>query len=329
MFKIIVEKSPKSQIIMPRFLANFIPSKFFNLFSGSSSDNDNVHENVDGISIENIVNGIKNRKYDHIIFMCGAGISTSAGIPDFRSPKTGLFHQLEKYNLPYPEAVFDVQFFSSNPKPFYHLAKNLLPDKFKATPCHYFMRLIHDKNQMLRLYTQNIDSLERIAGIPADKLVEAHGSFHTGHCINKECRKEYSFESMKKIVLDNDREDNVVYCEDCGSYVKPDIIFYGEVLPERFYRLYQRDFINCDLLIIMGTSLTVQPFASLVELVGPHIPRLMINKTRPSSGHFSRNNRDVFIKSETDSACLELAEKLGWRDELEKLINSDDSDNKT
>ena len=212
------------------------------------------------------------------------------------------------------------------------------------------MRLIHDKNQMLRLYTQNIDSLERIAGIPADKLVEAHGSFHTGHCINKECRKEYSFESMKsmsfnnfcnvinvcytgyfflEIVLDNDREDNVVYCEDCGSYVKPDIIFYGEVLPERFYRLYQRDFINCDLLIIMGTSLTVQPFASLVELVGPHIPRLMINKTRPSSDHFSRNNRDVFIKSETDSACLELAEKLGWRDELEKLINSDDSDNKT
>lgn len=76
MFKIIVEKSPKSQIIMPKFLANFIPSKFFNLFSGSSSDNDNVHENVDGISIENIVNGIKNRKYDHIIFMCGAGIST-------------------------------------------------------------------------------------------------------------------------------------------------------------------------------------------------------------------------------------------------------------
>ena len=65
------------------------------------------------------------------------------------------------------------------------------------------MRLIHDKNQMLRLYTQNIDSLERIAGIPADKLVEAHGSFHTGHCINKECRKEYSFESMKSMRFNN------------------------------------------------------------------------------------------------------------------------------
>ncbi|OTF73375.1 NAD-dependent protein deacetylase sirtuin-2-like protein [Euroglyphus maynei] len=259
--------------------------------------------------------------------MCGAGISTSVGIPDFRSPKTGLFHQLEKYNLPYPEAVFDLSFFNSNPKPFYHLAKNLLPENFKPTPCHYFMRLIHDKNLMLRTYTQNIDSLERIAGITADKLVEAHGSFHTGHCINEECRKEYSFEFMKKIVLDKDREDNVVYCEDCGSYVKPDIIFYGELLPDRFYRLYQRDFINCDLLIVMGTSLTVQPFASLVELVGKHIPRVMINKTRPN-GHIFHRKRDVFIKSETDSACLELAEKLGWRDELEKLINPDDDSDK-
>ena len=128
--------------------------------------------------------------------------------------------------------------------------------------------------------------------------------------------------------MEEDREDNVVYCENCGSYVKPDIIFYGEMLPDRFYRLYQRDFVNCDLLIIMGTSLTVQPFASLVELVGPHVPRVMINKTRPSRDHFSRKDRDIFIKSETDSACLELAEKLGWRDELEKLINSDESDNK-
>lgn len=65
------------------------------------------------------------------------------------------------------------------------------------------MRLIQDKNLMLRAYTQNIDSLERIAGISADKLVEAHGSFHTGHCMNKECRKEYSLDWMKSMSFNN------------------------------------------------------------------------------------------------------------------------------
>lgn len=124
--KILLFNSLASNKIMSRLLSKFKSSKFLHFISGSGHDDD-----VDGLSIENIVNGIKNHKYDHIIFMCGAGISTcmfkfvlsgwivfiyififiAAGIPDFRSPKTGLFSQLEKYNLPYPEAVFDVSFF--------------------------------------------------------------------------------------------------------------------------------------------------------------------------------------------------------------------------
>lgn len=124
--------------------------------------------------------------------------SIAAGIPDFRSPDTGLFSQLEKYNLPYPEAVFDIGFFQKNPKPFFHLARELFPGNFAPTPCHYFMKLIHDKGLLLRLYTQNIDSLERIAGVPGDKLIESHGTFHTAHCTNKRCKRGYSLEWMKR-----------------------------------------------------------------------------------------------------------------------------------
>lgn len=75
------------------------------------------------------------------------------------------------------------------------LAKELYPGSFKPTICHYFIRLLEEKGMLLRHYTQNIDTLERVAGISGEKLVEAHGTFHTGHCL--ECRKEYPLEYMK------------------------------------------------------------------------------------------------------------------------------------
>lgn len=290
-------------------------------------------------TIEAVADYIKSGKCRKVIFMVGAGISTSAGIPDFRSPDTGLFSQLEKYNLPYPEAIFDIGFFQKNPKPFFHLARELFPGNFDPTPCHYFMRLLHDKGQLLRLYTQNIDSLERIAGVPDEKLLEAHGTFNTAHCTNKRCRKAYSLEWMKKIVLPKDRKDNVARCDSCGSYVKPDIIFYGEMLPDRFYSLIEHDFPQCDLLIVMGTSLTVQPFASLVDMVGGSVPRLLINLTEPEGGgnllskfipglaggssfnfKSKSNVRNVFLRSDADSGCRKLAQLLGWEDDLQKLI---------
>ncbi|KAF9347947.1 NAD-dependent protein deacetylase sirtuin-2, partial [Mortierella sp. AD094] len=67
----------------------------------------------------------------NIIVMTGAGISTAAGIKDFRSPGTGLYDDLEKYNLPFPEAVFDLEFFKETPLPFYHLAKHLYPGQYE------------------------------------------------------------------------------------------------------------------------------------------------------------------------------------------------------
>lgn len=109
----------------------------------------------------------------------GAGISTSAGIPDFRSPDTGLYANLARLNLPYPEAVFDIAFFRNNPEPFYALAQELYPGKFRPTITHSFTHLLHQKGLLLKLFTQNIDCLEREAGVPGDKIIEAHGSFAT------------------------------------------------------------------------------------------------------------------------------------------------------
>ncbi|KAF3848061.1 hypothetical protein F7725_021089 [Dissostichus mawsoni] len=86
--------------------------------------------------------------------MVGAGISTSAGIPDFRSPGTGLYANLQKYNLPYPEAIFQIDYFKKHPEPFFALARELYPGQFKPTICHYFMKLLKDKGHLRRCYSQ-------------------------------------------------------------------------------------------------------------------------------------------------------------------------------
>ena len=295
---------------------------------GSDGDDDQKHPSIlTSVDFDGIIEYIKEGKSKNIITMAGAGISTSAGIPDFRSPGTGLYDNLQKYELPNPTAIFDIRFFQQNPKPFYTLAKELYPGKFEPTASHYFIKLLEKKDLLLRHYTQNIDTLERVAGIGDDVIVEAHGAFHKGHCIK--CRKEYSQEWIKEIIF----KDEVPTCE-CGGFVKPDIVFFGENLPERFFKCMQTDFGKCDLLIILGTSLVVQPFASLIDRVGPNCPRLLINMEK--AGVSSRldqvlgggglqidnpgNYRDVAWLGDCDQGCRELAEGLGWGEELEEML---------
>lgn len=84
-----------------------------------------------------------------------------------------------------------------NPKPFFTLSKELMPENYRPTISHYFQRLLVEKGLVSKIYTQNIDALESVADIPEDKVINAHGSFKIGHCLA--CRKEYSFEWMKSI----------------------------------------------------------------------------------------------------------------------------------
>ncbi|TSP46816.1 NAD-dependent protein deacetylase sirtuin-2 [Bagarius yarrelli] len=163
---------------------------------------------LDELSLDGVARYIQSGKCKNIICMVGAGISTSAGIPDFRSPGTGLYSNLQKYNLPYPEAIFQIDYFKNHPEPFFALARELYPGQFK-----------------------NIDTLERVAGLEGEDLIEAHGTFHTSHCVSFLCRKEYSMEWMKDKIFAED----IPKCESCNSLVKPDIVFFGENLPARFF----------------------------------------------------------------------------------------------
>ena len=208
--------------------------------------------------------------------------------------------------------MFDISFFRNNPLPFYTLAHELYPGKHRPTVSHSFIRLLSDKGLLLKLFTQNIDCLDRKAGVPDDKIVEAHGSFATHHCI--ECKASYPDDLMKETM----RRCDVPHCltPQCNGLVKPDIVFFGEALPENFHR--NRALPGAaDLCIVMGTSLTVQPFASLPGFCSEGVPRLLINLERV--GGLGSRADDVLLLEDCDSGVRKLAAALGWEEELEAL----------
>lgn len=263
-----------------------------------------------GRTIEAVAEYIKSGRCKKIVVMTGAGISTSAGIPDFRSPDTGLYANLARLNLPYAEAVFDISYFREHPEPFYTLAHELYPGKYRPTITHSFIRLLHDKGLLLKLFTQNIDCLEREAGVPGDKIVEAHGSFAKQSCI--ECKTYFPDDEIRQHV----RDKTIPLCHKCNGLVKPEIVFFGEQLPSDFFENRMLPS-QADLAIVIGTSLTVQPFASLPTMTQENTPRLLLNKERV--GGIGSRADDVLILGDCDDGVRRLAKALGWLGHLEKL----------
>ncbi|KAL5332592.1 DHS-like NAD/FAD-binding domain-containing protein [Aspergillus crustosus] len=261
-------------------------------------------------TVDAVVKYIKEKNVRRIVVMVGAGISTAAGIPDFRSPDTGIYSNLIHLDLPDPEAVFDISFFKENPKPFYALARELAPGQYRPTLAHSFVKLLYDKGKLLKHFTQNIDCLERLAGVPSDMIVEAHGSFATQRCID--CKVTYPEDLMKEAIA----KGEVPYCAECNALVKPDIVFFGEALPASFFdnRTLPEE---ADLCIVMGTSLSVQPFASLPSFIAEGVPRVLINRERV--GGLGSRPDDVLIIGDCDDGVRKFASALGWEEELVQL----------
>lgn len=257
-----------------------------------------------------------------IIILAGAGISTSAGIPDFRSPKTGLYDNLARFSLDSPTDVFDINFFRTNPQPFYSLAPELYPGRYAPTISHAFVALLARKGLLAMLFTQNIDGLEKAAGVPPDLVVEAHGSFDSQRCID--CAQEFPAADMRAHVATS----SVPHCGKCGGLVKPDIVFFGEQLPDRFFRAREAHLPDLEgapipeilggarqVVIVMGTSLSVPPFCELPVRAADGVPRLLFN--REVVGDFGERAQDVVELGDCDSGVRKLAEMLGWGEELE------------
>lgn len=293
---------------------------------------------MDKSTIKSVAKHLKQNPDAKVIFMVGAGISTPCGIPDFRSPKTGLYSNLSRLGLPFPEAVFDIDYFEENPKPFYTLARELYPGNFRPSKFHYLMKLFEEKGRLHRVYTQNIDTLEREAAVSGKYLVEAHGSFASNECIG--CSKSYPVERFKsklepiKLEHKKNEKDHVEFeyarCDKCDSLIKPSIVFFGEDLPALFFDTWDEDLKwlknnkkSKHLVIVAGTSLSVYPFASLPSEVPREVQRALWNYEVVGDFHSNPRDSDVIFKGGSDEAAQELAREMGWSDELEELIGEE------
>ncbi|XP_029642870.1 NAD-dependent protein deacetylase sirtuin-3 isoform X2 [Octopus sinensis] len=278
----------------------------------STSKIDNSDQNLDPLTRATKL--LQSNDISKIVVLVGAGLSTNSGIMDFRTPGTGLYDNLQQYDIPYPEAIFDIDYFKYNPKPFFALAKELYPSvKYRPNYNHYFLRLLQDKGLLLRLYTQNIDGLEQLSGIPYAKVIESHGSFAHATCLS--CRKKYKGNEVKHALF----KEDVPKCKHCKGIVKPDIVFFGEDLPKSFYQ-YQKDMSRTELVLIMGTSLEVHPFAGIIDYAPSTVPRILFNMKAVGPFRTSSRANDFTVEGDLTESLEQLVTQLNWQAEMLKLL---------
>ncbi|KAJ5905507.1 NAD-dependent protein deacetylase h.t1.c1 [Penicillium subrubescens] len=294
-------------------------------------------------TIEDAVRLLQESK--NIVVLTGAGISTSLGIPDFRSKDTGLYSKLEHLGLSDPQEVFDIHVFREDPSIFFSIAKDILPMEKKFSPTHGFIKLLQDKGKLLTNYTQNIDNIEGNAGVSPDKIVQCHGSFATATCVK--CK----FKVLGDVIFGDIRDGKIPECTACQEAIardalqpqglkrkrsssghqkdrkefedssdeddyeiptpgvmKPDITFFGEDLPDEFgQRLIHHDRELVDLVIVIGTSLKVAPVAEVPGILPRHVPQIYISRTPVSHTGF-----DIDLLGDCDVVVSELCRRAGW-----------------
>lgn len=199
----------------------------------------------------------------NVVFFGGAGVSTESGVPDFRSAG-GIF--AKKYDIP-PEIILSHDFFYSHTEYFYDFYKTyMLPLSAKPNAAHLALADLEKKELVKAVITQNIDGLHQAAG--SRSVLELHGTIHSNTCTV--CGRKYD----ARYVADS---GGVPVCE-CGGLIKPDVVLYGEQLPEGVFERAIEYVSEADTLIIGGTSLRVYPAADLVRYFhGKDL--VLINKT--------------------------------------------------
>lgn len=194
-------------------------------------------------------------KSSRIAVLTGAGVSTLSGIPDFRS-SSGLYSK--DFGSMSVEEILDIGFFNQHPDVFYRWAEPYWyhMEEFEPNIIHRTLSRMEEIGKLSEgIYTQNIDYLHQRAG--SKRVFELHGSLKRGFCTG--CGRMAEYSQMERAV----RNGEVPRCPSCGSVIKPDIVFYGESLNMTMLMRAENAFTNADLAIILGSSLVVNPAASL------------------------------------------------------------------
>jgi len=277
--------------------------------------------------------------------------SVSCGIPDFRSA-TGIYNNLDIAELGVGEAqeVFSIETFNDDPSIFYKCASNLFRT-YEPSDTHRFVKWLEDEGRLLRIYTQNIDGLEHAAGVSKSKICQPHGSLETATCTT--CGKRYSKADIAlrartgivprcsrpkknkkaKVMPTTKRkssrlagrqrgpqqpDDGLEIDLHCCGVLKPDIVFMHEYVQNQAQRMFDMDRPLCDLLIVIGTELAVEPISLIPSKMPEHVPIVLINRNMVKIPQTERFWSLCLLGNSDDVVC---SLKLGGsndEDELER-----------
>ena len=226
-----------------------------------------------------------------IVFFGGAGVSTASGIPDFRS-EDGLY--AERFRGISPEEILSASYFMLHTAEFYDFYRShmIYPDA-RPNAVHRYLYELEKKDKLRGIVTQNIDGLHREAG--NKRVYELHGSSRVNYCAD--CETEYPLE---KII----QSEGVPRCDKCGGVIKPWVVLYGE-MPDKYTMIGAcREISGADTLIVAGTSLAVEPAASLIDEFSGR--NLVVINMEPTPAD---EKATLLIRADVEEVFRELAEE--------------------
>lgn len=235
------------------------------------------------------------RQTRYMVAFTGAGHSTPSGIPDFRSPKSGLW---EKVN---PMLVASIWSFRLNPKSFFDWVRPLVDLTLNATPnpAHRALATLEQMGILKAVITQNIDNLHQRAG--SQRVLELHGHMREATCIR--CYEVVPAELMIERFL---ADGKVPRCE-CGGVLKPNVILFGEQLPVQVLNAAMEEARRCDLMLVAGSSLEVTPAAEIPVLAVDCGAKSIIVNLQPTT--FDRR-ADVVIHGDVAEVLPSILARL-------------------
>ena len=208
------------------------------------------------------------RESEKILVFVGAGLSTESGIPDFRSPG-GIWDRYDPSDFDYQRLISDKKArekYWLMSTEYYEVMRDAVPNQ-----AHLSIKKLEDAGKLLAIVTQNIDHLHHKAGNSPDKIIEIHGSAFSVSCLS--CNKTYDRDEIHNRIISG---VTVPYCDDCSGILKPDTVSFGQAMPQDKMARSLRHAQECDLCIVLGSSLVVYPAASVPAIAVESGARLMI-----------------------------------------------------
>jgi NAD-dependent deacetylase len=233
-----------------------------------------------------------------VVVFTGAGVSTESGLRDFRSPG-GIWEKFDPEDFTYQKFVSDPTARSNHWRLFKDLSSSVAPN-----PAHYAIAELYRLGRLDYVITQNVDNLHQRAGLPTERILELHGNMQSLLCLD--CHHRYPFEDIKTRL----ETEEVLDCPTCGGILKPAVVFFGEPLPENVFKEASQHAKQCDLFIVVGSTLTVYPAAYLPEYaLAAGAALVIINLSATSID----NRAQVAIRARAGEAMPAIVERLKER----------------